>query len=65
MLRVLDESDDEAGDLQAHGRLIAVALTAERRILRELMRNGVISDAIFRRLDHDLDLQFARLDQGM
>ena len=65
MLRVLDESDDEAGDLQAHSRLIAVALTAERRILRELMRNGVISDAIFRRLDHDLDLQFARLDQGM
>ncbi len=65
MLRVLDESDEEAGDLQGHSRLIGVALTAERRILRELMRNGVISDNIFRRLDRDLDLQFARLDQGI
>jgi len=65
MLRVLDESDEEAGDLRSHGQLIAVALTAERRILRELMRNGVISDSIFRRLDRDLDLQFARLDQGI
>lgn len=65
MLRVLDDSDEEAGDLEAHGRLLGVALTAERRILRELMRNGVISDTIFRRLDRDLDLQFARLDQGI
>jgi CPA1 family monovalent cation:H+ antiporter len=65
MLRVLDDSDEEAGDLQSHSRLIGVALTAERRILRELMRNGVINDAIFRRLDRDLDLQFARLDEGM
>lgn len=65
MLRVLDESDEEAGDLQGHTRLIGVALTAERKILRELMRNGVISDVIFRRLDRDLDLQFARLDEGM
>jgi Na+/H+ antiporter len=65
MLRVLDDKDKEAGDLQGHTRLIGVALSAERKILRELMRNGVISDVIFRRLDRDLDLQFARLDEGI
>lgn len=61
MLRVLDDGDTEAGDLGSDRLLEQEAIGAERHILEELRRVGVLSEEIFRRLEHELDLRVARL----
>jgi len=56
-LRVLDERDLEAGDVETHQRVQRDLIDAERKLLLDMRRHNAISDDIFRELEHMLDLR--------
>jgi monovalent cation/hydrogen antiporter len=56
-LRVLDERDLEAGDVDTHRRVQRDLIDAERKLLLDMRRHNAISDDIFRELEHMLDLR--------
>jgi CPA1 family monovalent cation:H+ antiporter len=56
-----DDGDIEAGS-QAYQRLRAEVLGAERAEIIRLRNTGTINDEIMRRLERDLDLEHARLE---
>jgi CPA1 family monovalent cation:H+ antiporter len=59
-----DRSDDGSIEEQslAYQRLRRELLDAERQMLDELQREGVITDQVRQRVEHDLDLEDLRLD---
>jgi monovalent cation/hydrogen antiporter len=63
-LRVLDTQDEEVGSVEAHNKLVAELIGAERRILVELRRRGVIGDEIYRGLERELDLRASEIEWG-
>jgi CPA1 family monovalent cation:H+ antiporter len=56
-LRVLDERDLAAGDVETHRRVQRDLIEAERKLLLDMRRHGAVSDEIFRELEHMLDLR--------
>ncbi|MBI3513325.1 MAG: Na+/H+ antiporter [Proteobacteria bacterium] len=61
-LRVLDERDADAGDIDTHRRLQLELIAAERQVLLDLRRNGAISHDVFRDLERALDMRVAWLE---
>jgi Na+/H+ antiporter len=60
----LDRDSDDSLEERSldYQRLRKELLDAERAALLELLRNGKIDDAVYRRVNRDLDLEDARLD---
>jgi Na+/H+ antiporter len=61
----LDDSDDGAIEEQstAYQRVMRELLDAEHAVLVTLRNDGVIDDSVLQRVQRDLDLEAARLDQ--
>ena len=60
-----DDADDGAIEerSQAYQRVMRQLLEAERAALLSLRNDRVINDAVMQRVQRDLDLEAARLDQ--
>ena len=63
-LRVSTRVDDERPDgTRAFSELVHDLLGAQREELRRLQERGLVTPEVARRLDHDLDLEEARLER--
>jgi monovalent cation/hydrogen antiporter len=58
-------SDGDAGRSQTLRGVARDVLDAERRAIIDLRDRNVISDAVLRRIQHELDLEHVRLEAGM
>jgi hypothetical protein len=58
-----ERDDGQADGSQAYAELVADLLAAQREELRRLGAQGGVTPEVARRLDHDLDVEEARLER--